>query len=292
MVTHESYRGSDGRWLYPEEVDRQPDGSLTERATGAPVRIGRVEAMSKSKRNTVDPGAIIARYGADTARWFILSDNPPERDMEWTEAGVAGAYKFIQRVMRLVEGAAGAVDAEAATPQLGEAARSLRRTTHRTIAAVTEALENFAFNVAVARLYEFANAIGEAEKLAAADTAGLAWARHEGLRTLALLAAPMMPHLAEEIWERLGAAAEAGRMVVEMPWPEADPTLAAAETVTIAVQVMGKLRGTVAVPPDSDEARVLDAAAADPNVARSLAGRQVVKRIYVPNRVVNFVVAG
>ena len=126
--------------------------------------VGRVEAMSKSKRNTVDPEAIIARYGADTARWFILSDNPPERDMEWTEAGVAGAFRFTQRVFRLAEELAGARGEPTAT--FGAAARALRRVTHRTIAAVTEALDSFAFNVAVARLYELANAIADAERAA------------------------------------------------------------------------------------------------------------------------------
>ncbi|HEY1934480.1 MAG TPA: leucine--tRNA ligase [Acetobacteraceae bacterium] len=287
MVTHESYRAADGRWLYPEEVDRLPDGAAIERNGSSPVTIGRVEAMSKSRRNTVDPGAIIARYGADTARWFILSDNPPERDMEWTEAGVAGAYRFTQRVFRLVESLAGG-SAAAPIGEPGPAARNLRRATHRTIAAVTEALETFAFNVAVARLYEFANAIGEAER--ASDEPGLDWARQEALETLSRLIAPMMPHLGEELHARLHPSA--AQLVAELAWPEADPALLTAETVTIAVQVMGKLRGTIAVPPGAPRDAVLPAAKADPNVARALEGKRVVKEIYVPDRIVNFVVAG
>ncbi len=143
MVTHESYRAADGRWLYPEEVERRPDGSAFCRPTGEPVTVGRIEAMSKSKRNTVDPGAIIARFGADTARWFILSDNPPDRDMEWTEAGVAGAYRFTQRLFRLVEGFRETCDPAVMPEMFGTPARALRRITHRTIAAVTEALEAF-----------------------------------------------------------------------------------------------------------------------------------------------------
>jgi leucyl-tRNA synthetase len=269
-------------------VVRQPDGTATHRSTGDPVVVGRVEAMSKSKRNTVDPEAIIARYGADTARWFILSDNPPERDMEWTEGGVAGAYRFTQRVFRLVEGLRPA--APSAPAAFGEAAQALRRVTHRTIAAVSEALDSFAFNVAVARLYELANAAAEAERMNDVAEAGLAWARREAVETLARLISPMMPHLAEEMHARLRPGT--AHLVAELPWPEADPDLVAADTVTIAVQVMGRLRGTISAAPDAAANAVIAAAEAEPNVARALAGKRVVKRIHVPNRIVNFVVAG
>jgi len=285
MVTHESYRSKDGQWLYPDEVEKRPDGTAIHRATNEPVTIGRVEAMSKSKRNTVDPGAIIAKYGADTARWFILSDNPPERDMEWTEAGVAGAYRFTSRVFRLAE----ALGAAAAAPdKLGSAAMRLRRVTHRTTAAVTDALESFAFNVAVARLYELANAINAAER--AADELGLLWARREAIETLARLIAPMMPHLAEELYAKLNPGVD--HVLAEQPWPQAEQELLDAETVTVAVQVMGKLRGTIVVTPEASADAVIAAAEAEPNVARALQGRRVVKRIHVPHRIVNFVVAG
>jgi leucyl-tRNA synthetase len=289
MVTHESYRtaeGPNGVWLYPDEVTRQPDGTVVHRGTNEPVIVGRVEAMSKSRRNTVDPEAIIARYGADTARWFILSDNPPDRDMEWTEAGVAGAFRFTQRVFRLATG----LDDVPAGPmpeQFAAAALTLRRATHRSIAAVTEAVESFAFNVAVARLYELANAIGEAER--APDEPGLAWARHEAMEIFTRLIGPMMPHLAEELHERFYPGAS---LVAELPWPDADPALVAAETVTIAVQVMGRLRGTISVPPDSPRDANIAAAKAEANVARALAGKRIVKEIYVPNRIINFVLAG
>jgi leucyl-tRNA synthetase len=287
MVTHESYRAADGRWLYPEEVEivTAPDGSrgAVEKATRAPATIGRVEAMSKSKRNTVDPGAIIERYGADTARWFILSDNPPERDMEWTEAGVAGAFRFTQRLWRMTAQALPSLPPPGTAPGDAEgAARRLRQTTHRTIAAVTEALEGFAFNVAVARIHEFANAIAEAE---GADCAA---ARREALETITRLVAPMMPHLAEELWSMLRPGE--ARLVAELPWPEADPALLKADTLTIAVQVLGRLRGTIEVPAGATEAEVLAAAEAEPNVQRALAGRPIRKRIHVPGRIVNFVV--
>ncbi len=291
MVTHESYRdapGPNGVWLYPDEVVKQPDGTATHRTTGEPVVVGRVEAMSKSKRNTVDPEAIIDRYGADTARWFILSDNPPERDMEWTEGGVAGAFRFTQRVFRLVDGVSPASPVQPDT--FGEAARALRRVTHRTIAAVSEALDSFAFNVAVARLYELANAIADAERTNDPAEFGLAWARREAVEMLARLISPMMPHLAEEMHARLHPAT--ARLVAELPWPEADPDLLTADSVTIAVQVMGKLRATISVPPNAPADTVIAAAEAEPNVARALAGKRVAKRIHVPNRIVNFVVTG
>jgi leucyl-tRNA synthetase len=291
MVTHASFRAEDGRWLSPDEVDIRGDGSAVEKTGGGPVQVGRIEKMSKSKRNTVDPGEIIDRYGADTARWFILSDNPPERDMEWTESGVVGAFRFTQRLFRLVEAAPPAPPpAPSALPaEWSPAARALRRSTHRTIKAVTEALEGFTFNVAVARIYEFTNAISEAERGDATD-AGLSWARFEALETVARLVAPMMPHLAEEMHARLHPGREG--LVAELPWPEADDALTVADSITIAVQILGKLRGTIAVAPGAEEAAVLAAAEAEPNVARQLEGKRVVKRIYVPGRIVNFVTAG
>ncbi len=289
MVTHASYKGADGRWLYPDEVETRADGDLLHRETGEAVTVGRVEAMSKSKRNTVDPDAIVARYGADTARWFILSDNPPERDVEWTEAEVAGAFRFLQRVYRLSDANDIGPVRQTVEPPGNDAdpvARTLRQATHRTIVSVTEALEHFAFNVAVARLHEFTAAI--------ADTAGLetnpslAFARAEAIDVLIRLIAPLTPHLAEEMHHRLWPDRP---LVVELAWPEADPEMVRSDFVTVAVQVMGRLRGTISLPPDADDATAFAAAAAEPNVARALLGRRLVKRVYVPNRIVNFVVA-
>ena len=289
MVTHESYRDADGGWLYPEQVLTVDGNRVT--AEGTPVAVGRVEKMSKSRRNTISPTAIIDRFGADTARWFVLSDSPPERDMEWTEAGIAGAARFSQRLHRLVAAVA-AGDALAAPAVLPEhtdaAADTLRRATHRTIAAVTEALEGFTFNVAVARLYELASALSESEHAETASAASLAFARVEAARTLCLLVAPMMPHLAETMLAQLEPGTS---LAAERAWPQADPALLAATSVTIAVQIMGKLRGTIETVPGEDAARVLAAAEREPNVRRMLEGKRIVKRIHVPDRIVNFVVA-
>ena len=286
MVNHESYQATDGTWLYPDDVERSSSGA-TRRDTGEPVQIGRVQKMSKSKRNTVSPEAIMERFGADTARWFVLSDSPPERDMEWTEAGVAGASRFTQRVFRIVGGVAATTRAADMPEAFGEAADTLRRATHRTIAAVTDALEAFTFNVGVARLHELASALADAGHQAPAPD--IDWARREAAVTLCLLVAPMMPHLAEDL---LALLEPDGLLAVNRAWPEADPLLLAARRVTIAVQIMGKLRGTIEALPDEAGELVIAAAEAEPNVARSLEGRRVVKRIHVPNRIVNFVVAG
>jgi leucyl-tRNA synthetase len=280
MVNHESYRDAQGRWLYPTEIERR-DGVVVARDTGETVIVGRVEAMSKSKRNTVDPGAIIDRYGADTARWFILSDNPPDRDMEWSEAGVIGAFRFVQRLYRLAEGSL--VDPGDRPAEFSPASKVLRRATHRTIAAVTEALENFTFNVAVARIYELAGAIAEADR--ADPSPGMVFARREAVESCIELIAPMMPHLAEELYARLGGEG----LLAEQSWPDADPMLLAAESVTIAVQVMGKLRATIEMPPGAAAAEVIAAAEAEPNVARQIDGKRIVKRIHVPDKIVNFV---
>jgi len=284
MVCHETYRDPDGNWLLPEEV-RKESGSAVTVAGGKPVRVGRSEKMSKSRKNVVDPTTIIDGYGADTARWFMLSDSPPDRDLEWTEAGVQGAWRFLQRLWRLQQAAAPALaPVSASKPAAFEAAAAeLRRATHKTVAAVSNDIESFHFNRSVARLYEFANS------LEAIDTAkrggGFDWALREAYETLALLIGPMMPHLAEEIWRSLGHE----DLLVDRPWPKADPALLQVESVTVAVQINGKLRATIELPhgcaTDEAERRALG----DEKVSRALEGKTPRKVIVVPNRVVNIV---
>jgi leucyl-tRNA synthetase len=279
MVTHESYKDSDGNWLYPEEVVKSANGAVHV-TTGAPVTVGRIEKMSKSKRNTVDPGVIIDRFGADTARWFVLSDNPPERDVEWTESGILGAARFVNRLARIAETIA-ETSALPSFESYGPEAKKLRQLTHRTIAAVTEALETFAFNLAVARIHELAGALTGPNP----DAPDIIAARHEAIETLALLVAPMMPHLAEHIFATLNPAAG---LAATQPWPKPDPALLVVDEVTIAVQVNGKLRGTITVPVGNPQATNL--AIAKQAAAGALGGQTIVKEIYVPERIVNFVV--
>jgi len=284
MVCHETYRDAEGAWVQPDDV-RHEGNRVVHCETGAPVTVGRSEKMSKSKRNTIDPTDIIETYGVDTARWYMLSDSPPERDLEWTEAGIEGAWRFTQRVWRLAAEALDSLPPYGApapgTP--GPAAQKLRQTSHQTITAVTDDIENFRFNRAVARLYELANAIAA---FPASDLADDAWARREALETLVQLVNPMMPHLAEELWQLLGAPAP----LTETAWPEADPALAREDTVTIAIQVNGKLRDTLEAARDMDRAALERAALSREKIQPFLAKRTVRKVIVVPNRIVNIVV--
>ena len=265
MVTHETYRAGDGSWLSPNEVRKDGD-DWVHIESGEPVTPGRTEKMSKSKRNTVDPEPILAKYGADAVRWFMLSDSPPERDLEWSEAGIEGASRFVQRVWRLATGNTAAEGEDEA----------LKRKLHRTIAAVGEAIEGLQFNKAVAQLYELTTAI---------EKAGPSATRGEAVRTLILLAAPAAPHLAEECWALLGGTT----MIADAPWPSFDPALLADDQVTLAVQVNGKLRDTLSAPRGLDRAAAEALALSSDRVRRQLNGAEPRKVIVVPDRLVNIV---
>ncbi len=283
MVVHETYRSAAGQWLLPEETELK-DGSRIELATGKSAEVGPVEKMSKSKKNVVDLDAFVSDFGADVARWFVLSDSPPERDVEWTASGVKGAWGFVQRVWTLVEAHGRAApkpgDAAPAGANQGEPL-ALRQLAHRAIQHVTDDIEHFRFNVAVAKNYELANAIA---RLKGEDEAA-AFARGEALRILIQLISPFVPHLAEECWERLGFAP----FVATAAWPVADPALAARTTVTLPIQVNGKRRGEVEAPKGAPEAEVRELALAHPGVAQFLSGQTVRKVIVVPDRIVNIV---
>ena len=280
MVCHETYRDADGHWLFPEEILRDDKGHVTD-AKSRPVEIGRIEKMSKSKKNVVGLETIVEAYGADTARLYLLSDSPPERDLEWTDAGIEGAWRYANRLWRLVNERASPLPPTGAkiADRLSPADEALRRATHQTIALITDDLDKFRFNRAVARLRELTNAIEEHGTASGA-------VQREAIEAVVRLLSPMMPHLAEELWQNLGHA----RLLAEEPWPKADPALAVAETVTIAVQVNGKLRDTFKLPRDAGESVVAAAALALPKIVAALGGKSPRKTIVVPNRIVNVVV--
>jgi leucyl-tRNA synthetase len=284
MVCHETYRAADGTWLLPEEVERTQDGKIVRISDKSAVEIGRSEKMSKSKKNVVDPDQIIHDYGADTARWFMLSDSPPERDLEWTEAGVSGAWRFQQRLFRIITGVIPHLPplGSAKPAAFSDAATALRRAAHRAIAGVSADIEAFHFNKAVARLYELANTI-DAEQ---SNDHGMRWALREALEIFVRLAGPMTPHLAEELWHALGHKA----LLADSPWPLAEDALLVDDTVTVAVQVNGKLRGTLQLAKDAPKEQAEAAALALPEIARAAQGRAPKRVIVVPNRIVNVVV--
>ncbi len=271
MVTHETYSRIDptnGQPVYfsPGEVDRGGDSAVL-KADGQPVEIGRVIKMSKSKKNVVDPDDIIAQYGADAVRWFMLSDSPPERDLPWSEAGIEGCARFVQRLWRLF----GQYDAAAT----GED-KALDRKTHQTIHAATQDIAALGFNKAVARIYELT---GATEKAAPSAS------RSAAIRTLLLLVAPMMPHLAEEAWAAIGGEG----LVADAAWPAVDPALLVEDEVTIAIQVLGKLRDTITVAKGMPREELEALALASDKVQRALDGKPVKKVIVVPDRLVNLV---
>ena len=271
MVTHETYSRIDpanGQPVYfsPAEVDRGGEAA-TLKADGQPVEIGRVIKMSKSKKNVVDPDDIIAQYGADAVRWFMLSDSPPERDLPWSEAGIEGCARFVQRLWRLF----GQYDAAAT----GED-KALDRKRDQTVAAVSDDIAALSFNKAVARIYELASAI---------DKAAPSASRSAAIRVLLLLVSPMMPHLAEEAWTTIGGEG----LVADAPWPPVDPALLVEDEVTIAIQVLGKLRDTVTVAKGTPKEELEALALASEKVQRALDGKAVKKVIVVPDRLVNLV---
>jgi leucyl-tRNA synthetase len=290
MVVHETYR-ADGEWVEPAQVAIQGAGDdrvATLKSTGVPVEIGPIEKMSKSKKNVIDPDDIMGSYGADVARWFMLSDSPPERDVEWTERGVQGAYRFTNRLWRLIGDAAEVAQAAPAPrpPQFGEAATALRKAAHGALAKVSDAIEKLHFNVAVAHIYEFANAfgasIGAQEHVPASD---YRYAVREAAEILVKLFHPMMPHLAEECWAALGHTT----LIASEPWPVLEPDLLVENTVTLPVQINGKKRDEVTVSRDATPAQVEAAVLACEAVQRALEGKPPKKVIVVPGRIVNVV---
>ena len=283
MVIHETFKTAFGEWVLPSDATCK-EGAWVHTRSGETLEVGGVEKMSKSKKNVVDPDTIIASYGADTARWFMLSDTPPERDIEWTEAGAEGSWRFIQKIWRIVNEISGL---PYLTPSMAEDGLGLRRIAHRSAAAVTDDLNNLRFNRAIARIYELANAIGQSLQVVDKSESLSAALREAGSFLVALMA-PMMPHLAEESWKRLGHKVA----VVDSKWPVIMPELVAVDEVTIAVQINGKRRDEITVVKGHDRAAVEAKVLALESVKRQLQGKAVKKVIVVPDRIVNIVCEG
>ena len=268
MVTHQTYQDAKGTWLSPDQVRREGD-IWTIIDTGAPAVAGRIEKMSKSKKNVVDPDDIVDQYGADAVRWFMLSDSPPERDLEWSEAGIEGCWRFVQRLWRLTSQVSGAEGFD----------KALDRKTHQVIAGVGVDIEALAFNKAVAKIYDLANAIEKAAPSASRDAA---------IRTIVLLSSPMVPHLAEEAWTVLGVQLGGG-LIADAAWPAVDPKFLEEDEVTIAIQVRGKLRDTLTVAKGLPQAEIEALALASQKVQHAVDGANIKKIIVVPDRLVNIV---
>ena len=268
MVTHETYKHGDGSWLSPDEVEKNgADWAVI--TDGSPVTTGRVEKMSKSKKNVVDPDPIIEQYGADAVRFFMLSDSPPERDLPWSEAGIEGSWRFVQRLWRLFITVADNADK-------GED-KTLRRKLHQTVAGVAGDVEALSFNKAVAKIFELVNLI---------EKSGPSADRTIAIKSLARIVAPMVPHIAEEAWALFGES----DLVANAPWPEVDERLLVDDEVTIAIQVRGKLRDTITVAKGSSKDQLEELALASEKVQRSLDGAEIKKVIVVPDRLVNIVI--
>jgi leucyl-tRNA synthetase len=287
IVLHETYRSENGDWLTPSEVRIDGEGAerkATSLATGRPVLIGPPEKMSKSRKNVVDPDDIIAHYGADTARLFIVSDSPPDRDIIWTDAGVAGAGRQTQRISRLIDQVVerGTPKRNGGPPSLGPEALELRKAAHRALNSVSQTIEGLRYNVGVAQIYELTHALS-----AALETSGegLDWAIREATELLVRLIGPFMPHLAEDCWARLGY----NTLLADQPWPEAEPALLVDDRITIAVQVNGKRRDELTVARTATKADIEAAALKLESVTRALQGRSVTRVIVVPQRIVNVV---
>jgi leucyl-tRNA synthetase len=285
MVNHETYKGEDGRWLFPEEVIKQDKGAR-HITTGEAVTVGPVESMSKSKKNVVDPDQIIADFGADTARWFMLSDTPPERDMEWTDSGVEGAHRFLQKVWRLIQlwKSSKANNGGKPSPAPSEC-EALQKTAHKILAAVTDDLETLSFNRAVARCYELANAITKVQQSHGSQPEAYTII-HEVLGILVQIMQPMTPHFSEACWQELG---HNGELLATSPWPVADKRFLTEDTITMPVQINGKKRLTLDVPAELDRQALEDLTLHNNVVQNHLQGQKPKKIIIVPGKIINIV---
>ena len=284
MVCHETYKSTKDEWLYPEEISFDGKNSAHRMSDKSPVKIGRSESMSKSKKNVIDPGSIIDQYGADTARWFMLSDSPPERDLEWTDSGVQGSWKFINRLWKVVNLNVDSISESGLSEptDLDTNTANLIRFLHRTIQDITKAYDNFRFNVAVAKLYELVNKLQSYPSGEEHEN----WARKKTIETIIQLSAPMIPHIAEELWTKIGHK----QLVSEVKWPKPNKSYLDDDNINVIIQINGRLRGKIEVPANTDNGSLESLAKLNSNVQKILGNNTVKKTIIVPNKVINFVI--
>lgn len=283
MVCHETYKDQAGSWLSPDEVDKR-NGQFVKTSDGSSIKVGRSEKMSKSKQNVISAAKIVEEYGADTIRLFMLSDSPPERDFEWSDAGIEGSWRYINKLWRLVTSHLSdlrSVKASEVPLAFTAKATEIRKLTHKTITHVTEDIERFHLNRYIARLREFSNAL---EDFTPTDVSER-WVLHEALHTLVLLLSPALPHLGETLWAELGHPP----FIYNYPWPKADPAWVQIETITLAVQVNGKMRGTLDISPQLPEEEVKNLVLKLPSVHAQIQDKIIKKFIYVPGKIANVV---
>ena len=283
MICHETYQDKKGNWLLPDELIIAKKGELSAVSDGGAVRKGRSEKMSKSKKNVVDPAVIISEYGADTARLFMLSDSPPDRDLDWTESGIEGAWRFINRLWRMVSEPRISIEkANLGVPKnLNNEMTIARQAIHQTIYHVSGDIEKFHFNKAIARIRELVNKLDSLD----GKNKNAPWVYREGIETVIRLIAPIVPHIAEEMWCDLGH----NKMVTETAWPDHDEALLIENKVTVGVQVNGKMRGTVDLPTDCDQQTAESFGLKLEPVIKAIGNNEIQKIIFVPNRILNVV---
>jgi leucyl-tRNA synthetase len=281
MVCHQTFQDPDGKWLFPFEVAKTKAGTYVTVQDGRPVMVGRSEKMSKSKKNVVDPQEMVETYGADAVRLFVLSDTPPEKDFDWSGEGIEGCWRYLNRLWDVVDRIHG-VQERSGTE---EASLKFRKTTHQFIDKITESFETNAFNKAIAFARELTREIdkGVSREDISAEVLG------EGIQVLLLALYPIIPHITSDLWSQVKGKGVPDHLM-EASWPVSDPSLAAKETITIIVQVNGKLRGNFLIAPGSEEKTMLETALTIPNVQREIAGKAIRKTIIVPDRIVNIVV--
>jgi len=271
MVCHETYKDEKNQWLYPDEIEKNPDGIFVTKKDKKKVIVGPSEAMSKSKKNIVDPEEMITTYGADSIRWFILSDSPPERDVQWSLEGVSAAFKFIQKLWRLNNDILNKTNSDSSSNDI-----ILKKAVNKTVYNVTKNLDNFQYNVVIANIHEIYNLFTEHVMSNKTSTKTL---RNEWEKVTMLLM-PLVPHLAHECCEQLNK---------NFYWPEYDLSLLEEENCTIVIQVDGRKRGILELPVNSKEAIVVKKSKEIANVLKHLENTNIIKNIYIKNKLLNFI---